>query len=168
MSNPHEKMLQDMQLRGFSPNTQSEHTSIMLMSVILAVMSIFPTIRAAIGIVPNVKDSQGKVASGAGTGIISVLHTWGQNLMDHPHVHCIVPGGGLSFDGIRFVPSPNLNDFYFKLFTFNFTLFIAPAKRAIYSDLCTLSTVFDFPWLNPWVKTTRLVYTLSVETDIKF
>ena len=34
-------------------------------------------------------------------GFISVLHTWGQNLMDHPHVHCIVPGGGLSFDNAR-------------------------------------------------------------------
>jgi hypothetical protein len=42
---------------------------------------------------------------GAEIGIISVLHTWGQNLMDHPHVHSIVPGGGLSFDGTRFVPS---------------------------------------------------------------
>ena len=40
---------------------------------------------------------------GAEIGIISVLHTWGQNLMDHPHVHCIVPGGGLFFDGTRFV-----------------------------------------------------------------
>jgi len=42
---------------------------------------------------------------GAEIGIISVLHTWGQNLMDHPHVHCIVPGGGLSFDGFRFLRS---------------------------------------------------------------
>lgn len=40
---------------------------------------------------------------GAEIGIISVLHTWGQNLMDHPHVHCIVPGGGLSLDGTRWV-----------------------------------------------------------------
>lgn len=42
---------------------------------------------------------------GAEIGCISVLHTWGQNLMDHPHVHCIVPGGGLSFDGTRFIRS---------------------------------------------------------------
>ena len=42
---------------------------------------------------------------GAEIGIISVLHTWGQNLMDHPHVHCIVPGGGLSFDGTHFIRS---------------------------------------------------------------
>lgn len=33
---------------------------------------------------------------GAKLGITSVLHTWGQNLMHHPHIHCIVPGGGLS------------------------------------------------------------------------
>ena len=32
---------------------------------------------------------------GAQIGITAVLHTWGQNLMHHPHVHCIVPGGGL-------------------------------------------------------------------------
>jgi ribosomal protein L32 len=33
---------------------------------------------------------------GANIGFISILHTWGQNLMDHPHIHCIVTGGGLS------------------------------------------------------------------------
>jgi hypothetical protein len=32
---------------------------------------------------------------GASIGFIAVLHTWGQNLMDHPHVHCVVPGGGI-------------------------------------------------------------------------
>jgi hypothetical protein len=35
---------------------------------------------------------------GAKIGFISLLHTWGQNLMDHPHVHCIVTGGGLQND----------------------------------------------------------------------
>ncbi|MHB8172812.1 MAG: IS91 family transposase, partial [Thermincolia bacterium] len=42
---------------------------------------------------------------GAQTGVTAVLHTWGQNLAFHPHVHCMVPGGGLSLDGRRFVPS---------------------------------------------------------------
>lgn len=28
-------------------------------------------------------------------GFVAILHTWGQNLMDHPHIHCVVPGGGL-------------------------------------------------------------------------
>jgi len=36
---------------------------------------------------------------GAGIGFLAVLHTWGQNLSLHPHVHCVVPGGGLSPDG---------------------------------------------------------------------
>jgi hypothetical protein len=36
---------------------------------------------------------------GAETGMIAILHTWGQNLFHHPHVHCIVPGGGLTGDG---------------------------------------------------------------------
>jgi hypothetical protein len=33
---------------------------------------------------------------GAKTGMISILHTWGQNLSLHPHIHCIVPGGGIT------------------------------------------------------------------------
>ena len=36
---------------------------------------------------------------GAEIGFLAVLHTWGQNLQHHPHVHCVVPGGGLSPDG---------------------------------------------------------------------
>ena len=34
---------------------------------------------------------------------VAVLHTWGQNLHHHPHVHCVVPGGGPSLDGTRWV-----------------------------------------------------------------
>ena len=40
---------------------------------------------------------------GAQIGILSVLHTWGSALNHHPHVHMIVPGGGISFDGTRWV-----------------------------------------------------------------
>lgn len=40
---------------------------------------------------------------GAGIGVTAVLHTWGQTLTHHPHVHCIVPGGGPSLDGARWV-----------------------------------------------------------------
>ena len=42
---------------------------------------------------------------GASIGFLLVLHTWGQNLHLHPHVHGIVPGGGLSLDGKRWVAS---------------------------------------------------------------
>ena len=46
-------------------------------------------------------DQFGKDAKhlGAGTGMTAVLHTWGQNLSLHPHLHCIVPGGGLTPEG---------------------------------------------------------------------
>jgi hypothetical protein len=37
-------------------------------------------------------------------GFLAVLHTWGQNLMHHPHVHCVVPAGGLSPDNTAWVP----------------------------------------------------------------
>jgi len=40
---------------------------------------------------------------GAEIGIVAVLHTWGQTLHHHPHVHCVVPGGGLSPDGSRWI-----------------------------------------------------------------
>ena len=36
-------------------------------------------------------------------GLIAVLHTWGQTLTHHPHVHCLVPGGGVALDGRRWV-----------------------------------------------------------------
>jgi Putative transposase/Transposase zinc-binding domain len=40
---------------------------------------------------------------GAEIGVVAVLHSWGQTLTHHPHVHCVVPGGGPSFDGTRWV-----------------------------------------------------------------
>src|SRR6202163_1013168 len=40
---------------------------------------------------------------GAQIGFLSILHTWGQNLLPHPHVHCAIPAGGLSPDQTRWV-----------------------------------------------------------------
>jgi len=42
---------------------------------------------------------------GARIGFTTVLHTWTQTLLLHPHIHCIVPGGGLSADGEHWLPS---------------------------------------------------------------
>jgi hypothetical protein len=42
---------------------------------------------------------------GAEIGFLSILHTWGQNLLHHPHVHCLVPGGGISPDRTRWIHS---------------------------------------------------------------
>lgn len=49
---------------------------------------------------------------GADTGLITVLHTWGQNMMEHPHLHCIMPAGGLSFDRGHWVHPDKKNDFF--------------------------------------------------------
>jgi hypothetical protein len=40
---------------------------------------------------------------GAEIGLVAVLHTWGQTLQHHPHIHCVVPGGGPSPDGARWI-----------------------------------------------------------------
>lgn len=40
---------------------------------------------------------------GARIGFFAILHTWGQNLLHHPHLHCVVPGGGLAMDGSRWI-----------------------------------------------------------------
>jgi len=40
---------------------------------------------------------------GAQIGFIAILHTWGQNLLHHPHLHCVVPGGGLSPDSQQWI-----------------------------------------------------------------
>jgi hypothetical protein len=49
---------------------------------------------------------------GAQIGFFAVLHSWGQNLVFHPHLHCVVPGGGLSTDGKRWVACKRKPDFF--------------------------------------------------------
>jgi Putative transposase len=43
---------------------------------------------------------------GARIGFLAVLHTWGQNLQHHPHVHCVVPAGGLTPDHAHWIRAP--------------------------------------------------------------
>jgi len=47
---------------------------------------------------------------GGQIGFIAMLHTWGQNLLDHPHLHCIMPCGGLSEDGKRWIHAKRLKN----------------------------------------------------------
>jgi len=51
---------------------------------------------------------------GAQTGMISILHTWGQALSLHPHLHCIIPAGGLTRDG-RWIPSKTQGKYLFPV-----------------------------------------------------
>jgi hypothetical protein len=48
---------------------------------------------------------------GAAIGFLAVLHTWGQNLHLHPHLHCVVPGGGVSPDGAHWIGCKKLSFF---------------------------------------------------------
>ena len=72
---------------------------------------------------------------GAEIGLIAVLHTWGQNLTCHPHVHCIVPGGGLSVDGSRWIGSRE--NFFIPVHVLSQVFrgkFLASLKRAYRSE----------------------------------
>ena len=51
------------------------------------------------------ESAENKKHLGAEIGFIAILHTWSQTLIDHPHIHCLVPGGGLTFDGSRWIGS---------------------------------------------------------------
>jgi Putative transposase/Transposase zinc-binding domain len=44
---------------------------------------------------------------GGDLGVTAILHTWGQNLSQHLHVHCVVTGGALARDGSRWIPAPS-------------------------------------------------------------
>jgi hypothetical protein len=46
-------------------------------------------------------------------GFIAVLHTWGQNLMDHNHIHCLIPGGALNIDNETWISAKK--DFLFPV-----------------------------------------------------
>lgn len=48
---------------------------------------------------------------GVRIGFLAVLHTWNQRMEHHPHIHCVVPAGGLSFDGLRWRTPRKLNFF---------------------------------------------------------
>jgi hypothetical protein len=99
---------------------------------------------------------------GAEIGFIAVLHSWGQNLHYHPHIHCIVPGGGLSADQSRWVACRQ--DFFLpiKVLSRLFRrLFLEQLKRAY--DLGQLRFLGDIAGLadpavfNRIVKITRRV-----------
>ncbi|MBU3101864.1 IS91 family transposase [Clostridium sp. DSM 17811] len=78
---------------------------------------------------------------GAEIGFMAILHTWGQNLMNHPHLHCIVPSGGLTLDGNRWINSKK--DFFIpvKVLSRKFRgKFLFYFKRAYYSNSLKYTT----------------------------
>ncbi len=104
---------------------------------------------------------------GARVGITSVLHTWGSALTHHPHVHMIVPGGGLSKDGNRwvackpgfFVHVRVLSRLFRRLFIEGLMALHRAGKLAFFNDLVELSDTDAFAaYLAPLRKTEWVVY----------
>ena len=89
---------------------------------------------------------------GVRIGLTAVLHTWGQNLDHHPHVHCIVPGGGVSMDGERWVACrPNfflsvrvLSRLFRRLFLQYLDAAFAAGELQFFSDLTALKAPSAF------------------------
>jgi hypothetical protein len=84
---------------------------------------------------------------GAEIGFLSILHTWGQNLQLHPHLHFIIPGGGLSRDGSRwiscrkgfFLPVKVLSRLFRKLFVKNLSQAYEKRSLNFYGSIEELS-----------------------------
>ena len=104
---------------------------------------------------------------GAEIGVIAVLHTWGQNLQHHPHAHCVVPGGGISSDGERwigcrprfFLPVRVLSRLFRRLFLEGLTAAFQAGELQFFSDLVGLNETKTFAAaLAPLRRTEWLVY----------
>jgi Putative transposase/Transposase zinc-binding domain len=88
---------------------------------------------------------------GAETGMIAMLHTWGQTLTHHPHAHCIVPGGGLAPDGRWvscrpgfFLPVRVLSRLYRRLFLERLQAAFERKQLAFFGALGTLADPVAF------------------------
>ena len=104
---------------------------------------------------------------GARLGMTAVLHTWGSALTHHPHIHMIVPGGGLSPDGTRWLPCrPGfflhvrvLSRLFQRLFLEGLLALHRAGELSFFGDLVNLSDPAGFTtWLAPFRKSEWVVY----------
>jgi hypothetical protein len=104
---------------------------------------------------------------GARIGITSVLHTWGSALTHHPHVHMIVPGGGIALDGKRwvscrpgfFLPVRVLSRLFRRLFLDKLAAAHAAGRLKFFGDHAALAAPQAFTaYLAPLRRTEWVVY----------
>jgi hypothetical protein len=102
---------------------------------------------------------------GAEIGMVAVLHTWGQALQHHPHLHCVVPGGGPSPDGTKwvgcrpgfFLPVRVLSTLYRRLFLTLLQAAFDEGRLEFFCELAALAKPAAFAALlkplrkAPWV-----------------
>ena len=104
---------------------------------------------------------------GARVGMTSVLHTWGSAMTHHPHIHMIIPGGGLSPDGTKWVACKSgfflhvrvLSRLFRRLFIDGLMALHRAGKLAFFGDMGGLAETQAFAdWLAPFRKTEWVVY----------
>src|SRR6266571_5189364 len=104
---------------------------------------------------------------GAEIGFFSVLHTWNQKLQLHPHVHCVVPAGGLSLDHTRwirshprfFLPIPVLRQVFRGKFVDGLKAAFQLGQLHLSGDLALLAQPkFFAAWLRPLFRKNWVVY----------
>jgi hypothetical protein len=104
---------------------------------------------------------------GAGIGFLAVLHTWGQNLLHHPHLHCLVPGGGIAPDGSQwvvcrtdfFLPVRVLSRLFRRLFLEQLQVAFNSGRLSFFSSLQPLQDPQAFAqYLAPLRKSEWVVY----------
>jgi hypothetical protein len=104
---------------------------------------------------------------GAQVGVTAVLHTWGQTLQHHPHIHCVVPGGGPSLDGTRwvaclpsfFLPVRVLSRLFRRLFLQGLQNAFDAGKLRFFGNLAGLADPTAFTvWLHELRRINWVVY----------
>lgn len=104
---------------------------------------------------------------GAEIGCIAILHTWGQNLLHHPHLHCVVPGGGIAPNGERwvscrpgfFLPVRVLSRLFRRLFIAQLQLAFDHGELQFFNSLETLRNRVAFAkYLAPASRAEWVVY----------
>ncbi len=104
---------------------------------------------------------------GARIGVTMVLHTWGSAMTHHPHVHCIVPGGGLSHEGQRwiacrpgfFLPVRVLSRLFRRLFLDQLSEAHRAGELTFFGEHAALAQTKAFTaWLKPWRQREWFVY----------
>ncbi len=113
---------------------------------------------------------------GAKIGLTAFLHTWGENLQHHPHVHCMVPAGGISPDGRHwiacrpgsFLPVRVLSRLFRRLFLAGLTAAYDAGELQFFSDVAALNEAKNFAAALERLRTTDWdVYAKKASADPK-
>jgi hypothetical protein len=157
-----QRIIEDMMLRKLSPKTQSAY--IRWIKRLAKFLGRSPDTAAAETLLTIAADPE---HLGARIGLTAVLHTWGSALTHHPHVHCIVPGGGISLHGERwvacrrgfFLPVRVLSRLFRRLFCEKLTAAHRDGKLRFFGEHTELVEADAFAeWLRPPRKIDWVLY----------